>query len=1324
MSQSASQMNEVLVQEDNQHQSKSPFENLSFISRILFTWVNPLLKKSQKTDLNQDDIFNLSKKDSSQFNFEKFNQIFEEVLNDPKITLKIRTTFYRMFKKEIAIVCLLYFFTLAGLLVNLLAIQLLLSAMNADDRGQSIIPLLPGIFAQLVSVLFQSIIRTNYNFYYSLLTVRMTGALSVKIFEKCYTYPILRNQYYKIGDILNFIQVDILQVVNYIQNIIILSFSFPLVLIAIMFVVFSLQKIAIILIMLGCALIYVLVAFIFGRFYGSIYNKFMHKKDLRMRSLEEMFRGIKTIKYNSMESFFNDRIKDKRVKEVQNLRNLNFLSTVNNLITNSINVIYILVVSFLFGINTYENYLLIATSFTTVSVYISAMPAAIQGIVVGKNSMKRIDHFLSESYVYSRRKQIQDYQSYNLSQDDNQTQQDSIVLNNANFIWKSSIDIASLEKSVKLNKKERLSMSKNSKNFSIKNLNLKIKNGQFVVFCGDLGCGKTSILQGILGEMEIEGGQKTYEEMVQINGKISLSTQEPWITQGTVQENIIFGQEYDHVRYKQALHASCLEEDLSYFVDGDLTNIAEKGDSLSGGQRKRINLARAIYKDSDIYFLDDPLSALDIGVATFIARECFNGMLKSKTRIIFVNNLIGMENADVIYIVKDGEIVQQGKYQQIKNYLNKCDNPEQNEQDEERERQQSEVIFKSNRKKNKQSQIEPFTKKLIQVEDIQSGTIKKDVYFEFIRSIGGLKFILAFFILLSAMIGFSVLSTLTTSNMKNIKDPTQKEKDDQFRLIMYFCMYEFIKILIIFIYESFFVFTMIYLSKYLHNITVYKLLKASFTKFYNIVTTGRLMNRLSKDIYEVDIFIQQDLKAILINIALLVVSIVICCYIGTIKVISIVIVYLFIGIYLALYFIKAKRQTVRIEATSKSPILNCLSEYIRGIFYLRNCIDYQCVKSKYQQAVDLDLSNQISVNGVQNWFECISSLISVFPMIICGIIMYFDTSADVNNATIITQNIQAASSFFISLAAVYIQVETHMVNYERCQKLKEGIIEEDYNKNLNSSTNLKQSQSSIVSQNSYTEELGSQIQQQKKIEIEFKNACFLYRDNLPNCLQDLNIKMENNQKIGVVGRTGAGKTSITLALTGIIDLVSGDLIINGKSIKQYSLQELRGVMSVVSQESYIFEGTLKQNLDPYEKYSEQQILQVYQQCGFSVFASFKKGLETEIKQLGDNLSEGEKQLISIARIILRKNKIIIVDEPTSHIDEKMESHITKILNENFKNCMMITIAHKIKTILESDKILVLDHGKVVEYDHPNVLLSNDKSQFSEILKLINKNRIN
>ncbi|EAR90721.2 ABC transporter C family protein (macronuclear) [Tetrahymena thermophila SB210] len=1324
MSHSESQMNEVLVEEDKKDQNESPFEQMSFISRILFSWVNPLLKKSQKADLNQDDIFKLSKKDSSQVNFEKFNKIFEEVLNDPKITLKIRTTFYRMFKKEIAIVCLLYFLTLAGLLVNLLAIQLLLSAMNSDDRGQSISPLLPGIFAQLVSILFQSIIRTNYNFYYSLLTIRMTGALSIKIFEKCYTYPILRNQYYKIGDILNFIQVDILQVVNYIQNIIILSFSFPLVAIAIMFVALGLQKIDIILIMLGCAIVYVIIAFVFGRFYGSIYNKFMHKKDLRMRSLEEMFRGIKTIKYNSMESYFNDRIKDKRVKEVQNLRNLNFLSTVNNLVTNSINVLYILIVSFLFGINTYENYLLITTSFTTVLVYIMAMPGAIQGIVVGKNSMKRIDHFLSESYVYAHRKQIQYQNGYNINSNEDQTQQFSIVLDNANFEWKSSIDVSQLEKSVKLNKKERLSLSIASKNFSVKNLNLKIKNGQFVVFCGDLGCGKSSILQGILGEMEVKGGQKAYEEMVQINGKVSLSTQEPWIIQGTVKENIIFGQEYNHLRYKQALQASCLEEDLTYFVDGDLTNIAEKGDSLSGGQRKRINLARAIYKDSDIYFLDDPLSALDIGVATFIARECFNGMLKSKTRVIFVNNLIGMENADIIYIIKDGEIVQQGKYQQIKNFLNKDENPEQKEQEEANERKQSQVIFKSNVKQNQQSSIEPLTKKLIQVEDIQSGTIKKEIYFEFIRTIGGYKFVLAFFILLSAMVGVSMLSTLTTSNMKNIKDPTQKEKDDQFKLIMYFCMYEFIKLIIIFAYESLFVFTMIYLSKFLHNTTVYKLLKASFTKFYNIVTTGRLMNRLSKDIYEIDIFIQQDLKTIMINIALLIVSFTICCYIGNIKVIPIVIVYLFIGIYLAFYFIKAKRQTVRIEATSKSPILNCLSEYIRGIFYLRNCIDYQSVKSKYQQAVDLDLSNQISVNGVQNWFECISSLISVFPLIVCGTIMYFDTSTDVNNATVISQNIQSASSFFINLAAIYIQVETHMVNYERCQKLKEGIVEEDYNANLNGSRISNNSQSSMVSQNSDIQEINNQSQRKNKVEIQFKNACFIYRENLPNCLQDLNIKMENNQKIGIVGRTGAGKTSITLALTRIIDLVSGDLIINGKSIKQYSLQELRGIISVVSQESYIFEGTLKQNLDPYEKYSEQQILQVYQQCGFSVFSSFKKGLQTEIKQLGENLSEGEKQLVSIARILLRKNKIIIVDEPTSHIDEKMEQHITKILNENFKDCLMITIAHKIKTILESDKILVLDHGKVVEYDHPSVLLSNEKSQFSEILKLINKNRIN
>ncbi|EAR99949.2 ABC transporter family protein (macronuclear) [Tetrahymena thermophila SB210] len=1301
---------------------ENPFEKANIFSRAFFFWVYPLLKISQKRSLQQEDVFKLKDKDTSEFNFNKFNTIYENVKVDPKVVNKLRTAFFRTYKKEIFISVGLYFLYLLSSVVNMLAIQILLQAFKSDDRGK-VGPLAIGLSVMALVYFTQSIIQSNYNFYYSVLTVRMTGALSMKIFQKTLLFPMQRNQFYKIGDILNMIQVDILQIVSYIQSLFTLIFSFIFLILSFYLCYATLNDFGIALTLFACVLVSFSFSLIFGKWYGSMQKKFMHEKDLRMRSLEEMIRGIKTIKYNGLETFFDERIKKLREKELKQLKKQRILANCNEFLQNFSCTFTIFTITFAFGISSFSEFLAIFSSFQLIQQFVQNVPLSVQGIVIGSNSMKRLDNYLTESFIYKL--------NSDTTEENNQVKQSgsSIFIQNGNFSWNNQLNINQIQNSVKLTKRERESISQkqSSSVFQLKNLNLNVKQGEFVVIYGELGSGKSSILQALLGEMEVQGGENSFQKMVQINGSISLCTQDPWILQDTVKENIIFGQSYDSIRYKQVLQVCSLEEDIAYFVDGDQTNIGEKGDTLSGGQRKRVNLARSIYKDSDIYLLDDPLSALDVGVATSIAQECFLGMLKGKTRVIFTSNLVGMNKADKIILIKNGEIVSEGNYNQIKKIIAKEGNKEaENDEDlEELERSQSKVLLKSNQKPKFEEQN--YTKKMIQTEDIQHGYIKLLVFKQFAKDLGGLLFSLVLFLMFIGLVTFFLLTKLI---MQDVDDDAPKDK--QFKVMMLYCLFDTLRVISIFIYETFVVLRMLSLSRFLHKSIVFNLLRASFTKFYNLITTGRLMNRLSKDIYEVDTIIPYDFNQLINQVGMVVVSgastIIICQF----KIASIAIVYFFIALLISYFFLTAKRQIVRIEATSKSPILQYFSEILRGLTYLRSCVKEELIRDTFQQYVNVDLRNQIALNGIQYWFESIASFLSMFPILISSALGYFDNSISSQTAMLMALQVSNLSISMIKLSQTWLECETRLVNYERCLKLKQNIVLEDYS---NENGNIENSLQISIQNNDNSEnenkisQVGNQNSQlshsfNQEQSIIFQNASFQYRADLPNCLSNLNLSFTGNQKIGVVGRTGAGKTSVTLALTKVIDLISGDVIINGKSIKDYSLQELRNIISVVSQEPYIYEGTLKLNLDPYNQYTDKQINNVFQQCRFNSFSSFQKGLNTEISQLGDNLSEGEKQLISIARVILKKSKILIVDEPTSHIDANMEEFITNILYENFTNCLVITIAHKIKTIMSSDKILVLNHGKIQEYDSPQNLLKNKNSQFSEIIKIITKHKIN
>ena len=1123
-------------------------------------------------------------------------------------------------------------------------------------------------------------------------------------------------------------------------------------------------------------LLFMLINVLFSKKFKKLQKTQMALKDKRMKKITETFNNIKILKLYAWQDEFKDKINESRENELQNLvhrfntQNLN--STIQWFAPVATSVVSIGAYQYFHDTLKIEDIMTSLRIFNSIQGPIRMIPGLINNFNEVAISMKRIQKYLFQDEInpgnvikkddymddndlsikivngnYSwgvpptslAEIKMQDLKARGISLDNinkggkgkkpkkmgnkpsiglstekeigndisDKSDDDIFTDSSQNTDLISKIDNLDLEGGLGLDGQEEKNKKQKKKvnplEPVLKNINCEIKKGEFICVIGEVGCGKSSFLQAILNNMlPLSGQAKIY-----VSGSISYVSQIPWIRNATIKDNILFYQPYDDERYNKIIDLSQLRQDLEIFEAGDLTEIGEKGVNLSGGQKARISIARALYAEKDIYIFDDPISALDANVGMKVMKNCIIKHLSNKTRILVTHALQYIPFANRIIYINKGEIKWMGTYQEIKeqdffkSFYEKMSRQSSQEdpmlqtktsqerRDEFLRRDSSDEIDRQLQEKKKKKDLNVGKVKKITKEEVQeTGKVKLSVYKDFLLKIGGVCTILIMLILMIIM----DLSRSAQDLWLGYWTENQEQSKNTFYFLIFSlfgvvgCAFTFCKLKV----QSN---CNIRASRTIHKEMVESLIKAPIPTFHETVPKGQILNRFSSDINSIDRGGMDSFLNILSTAISFVTCIGICAYYEIYSLLTIPPI-LFLGLKISTFYRNSSRELQRMESGKRSPVLNLCNEVIPGTTTIRAFGFQQKYLSLFHERVDEHLKLRIITNGCNQWYDMNLDLISFsFVAFLITFTILFKDKFSASAVAIIYTYCDKMKSSLITELHTLTSFESSMIGYERCV---------EYTK----------CPSEAPAKNPSDDSLGNWP---SKGQIEFVNFSVKYRPDTEIVLKNISFKIQGNEKVGIVGRTGSGKSTITLCLFRILEATEGKIMIDDVDISSVGLDKLRNNLTIIPQDPALMEGTLRYNIDPLDRSTDSDIVKVMEKIGFDyIVKRNNEGLHQEIAEGGSNLSVGEKQLICITRAILRKSRIIIMDEATASIDYKTEEMIQKAISELLNDSTFITIAHRIKTIINYDKILTLDNGQVVDFDSPKNLLNDKTSLFYEL----------
>ncbi|KAJ8734039.1 hypothetical protein PYW07_014590 [Mythimna separata] len=844
-----------------------------------------------------------------------------------------------------------------------------------------------------------------------------------------------------------------------------------------------------------------------------------------------------------------------------------------------------------------------------------------------------------------------------------------------------------------------------SKEMTLKNISLRIRKGKLCAVIGPVGSGKTSLLQLLLRELPVTSGN------VSVSGKLSYACQESWLFPGTVRDNILFGLPYDVTKYKEVCKVSSLLPDFKQFPYGDLSLVGERGVSLSGGQRARINLARAIYREADIYLLDDPLSAVDANVGRQLFDGCIKGYLGGRTVVLVTHQIHYLKAADFIVVLNEGSIENMGTYDELvksgtefSNLLNEAGDSEETVQKEGRPamlRGISKVSVKSDDNDGEEKAQKQ------EAEERASGSLKWEVLRQYLSSVDSWCIVfMAFMVLLITQAAATTTDfwlSFWTNQVNSYEQslppgvPADTDMNAQIGLLttaQYLYVYGGVILAIIILTHvrilAFVVMTM-RASENLHNI-IYEKLIVAVMRFFDTNPSGRVLNRFSKDMGAMDELLPRSILET-IQMYLSLTSVLVLNAIALPWTLIPTSVLMVVFVLLLRWYLNAAQAVKRLEGTTKSPVFGMINSTISGLSTIRSSDSQGRLLKTFDEAQNLHTSAFYTFLGGSTAFGlyldalCLAYLGVVMMIFILGdfdeLIPVGSVGLAVSQSMVLTMMLQMAARFTADFLGQMTAVE-RILEYTR-------LPTEEY-----------MDQGSIQPTKEWPT-AGN---------IVFSNVYLKYAADDPPVLKDLNFEIKNGWKVGVVGRTGAGKSSLIAALFRLTD-ITGSIKIDGLDTQGIAKKLLRSKISIIPQEPVLFSATLRYNLDPFNDYSDDDIWRALEQV------ELKEGipaLDYKVSEGGSNFSMGQRQLVCLARAILRSNKILIMDEATANVDPQTDALIQTTIRRQFASCTVLTIAHRLNTIMDSDRVLVMDQGEAAEFDHPHLLLRNPNSKFTSMVR--------
>ncbi|XP_034237463.1 multidrug resistance-associated protein 1-like [Thrips palmi] len=1265
----------------DQEPTSSPFAKLedrcpefdsSFMGKLFFTWYDKMAWRGFRTTLEQKDMWDLNPPDTSKGVVPLFYKHWDKQkrkaeaeafrTGKPRKNVSVLPALFRCFGGPFAFASAM---ELVGDLLVFVSPQILkrLMAFTANEME----PMWKGLLyavAMLVTALLQTLLLSQFNVRMFIVGMRVRTALVSAIYRKSLSMSNVARKDKTVGEIVTLMSVDAQRFLE-LGTMLPLLWSSPIQIILSLYFLWDLLGIAVLAGLASMILLILVNGFIVSKM-EVLQASQLKNKDQRAKLMNEILSGIKVLKLYAWEPPFGDRIQHIRLKEMDDFKKSTFLQA---------------------GINTAYTMapFLVSSRFSRARELGHVVIVKRPGLAAGS--------------------------------------EDALSVENASFSWRHG------EPPV------------------LSNINLRVGRGRLVAVVGTVGAGKSSLVSALLGEMQKQSGR------VNSVGSVAYVPQQAWIQNAKLRDNILFCKDYDARHYNKVIEACALKSDLAMLPGGDQTEIGEKGINLSGGQKQRVSLARAVYCDADVYLLDDPLSAVDSHVGKHIFEQVIGpaGMLANKTRVLVTHGISFLPRVDSIVVLKDGTVSEEGTYQElmqrkgafaefllqhlqaeegddvvedleeIKAHLEKAVGKDELQRqisqvsltgsDGVRSRKGSAVgslkragSARSRRRSSATKEEPPKAvaevpgEKLTDEETMAVGSVKLKVYVHYIRSI---RLIMVFLTILfnivfqGLTVGSSEWVNTWTSDpvMLNASNPGFDDSRDK-----YLGVYAAFGIgQVVFSMLSSFVFALgcIESSMALHNRMFNRTMKCPMS-FFDMTPMGRILNRFTKDIDSVDnvlpLFINQFLY-----LAFMCLSTIVVISYSTPLFIAVVVPLGVVYFLVQRFYVSTSRQLKRLDAVSRSPIFSHFSETLTGSSSIRAYGVVDRFIEEAEQRIDTNQKCYFPVAIATRWLAVRLETVGNSVIFFAALFAVLSRGSGIAPGTVgLSLSYALQITMVLNWVVHFItEVENNIVSVERIKEYEETPQESPH--------------------------IGTEaaVSPGWPVEgtVEFRKYAIRYREGLDLVLKGIDVAVKGGEKVGIVGRTGAGKSSLTLGLFRIVEAAEGQILIDGVDIARVNLRTLRSRLTIIPQDPVLFAGSLRVNLDPYTQFSDDEVWRALERSHLKAFVSgLAAGLGHEVAEGGENLSVGQRQLVCLARALLRKTKVLLFDEATAAVDLETDDLIQKTIREDFRDCTILTIAHRLNTIMDSDRVLVLDKGQVAEFDSPKNLLQDKSSMFHSLAK--------
>ncbi|XP_072965650.1 ABC transporter C family member 8-like isoform X1 [Typha angustifolia] len=1250
-----------------QSAKQTGFSKAGSFSFVTFSWINPLLRLGNSKPLDLNDIPPVDTEDGALQACQTFLREWD-LQGEEKARSSSNLVTYVLAKCYMKELLLTGLYTLLRTLSFGASPILLYSFVSYSYRKEREINmgiLLIGFL--VVMKLVESLSQRHWFFGSRRLGMRMRSALMAAVFQKQLKLSSQGRRNHSTGEIVNYIAVDAYRLGEF-PFWLHLAWSQPLQLILAIVLLFwsvGLGALPGLVPLVICGILNVP----FAKMLQHYQSKFMFAQDERQRATSEVLNNMKIIKLQSWEEQFRKAIETLRDAEMKWLGQTQIKKAYGS-------ALYWMAPTFVSAVifagtavmgtaplDASVIFTILAT-LRVISEPMRMLPEVLSVMIQAKVSLDRVGMFLLEDEFNE-----EDVKRIPLQDSDL-----SVEVCNGIFNWVPCTSLPTLD-----------------------NINLCINRGEKVAICGPVGAGKSSLLYAILGEIPRISGS------VHVSGSIAYVAQTSWIQSGTIRDNILFGKPMNMARYKEVIKSCALDKDIETFVHEDLMEIGQRGLNMSGGQKQRIQLARAVYNDADTYLLDDPFSAVDAHTAAILFHDCVMTALEKKTVILVTHQVEFLTKADKILVMENGQVTQAGTYEELlksgtafeqlvnahKSSITILDSPNQEKQSETQEVFQDEL--RPPVKQNNEGEISAkgFSEvQLTEDERREIGDLGLKPYKDYFNVSRGS---LLLGLIVCAQSSFVILQTLGT-----------------YWLAASVQMHHFAAGVVVGVYviTSATSCLLAYIRSLLAAHLGLKASKAFFSGFMDSVfkapmlffdstPTGRILTRASSDMSILDFDIPYALAFVLSGSIEIAASIIVMVTV-TWQVLIVAVPAIIIILRIQRYYLASARELVRINGTTKAPVMNYAAESLLGVITIRAYAMKERFIKNNLQLIDTDATLFFHTIAALEWVLLRVEVLQIFIIVTSSILLVF-----VGKGVVTPGFLGLCLSYALTLSSAqvfatrfYSNLETYIISVERIKQFM----------------HIPPEPAAVLTGRRPPPSWPSEGR------IDLENLKVKYRPTAPFVLKGITCTFTAGKKVGVVGRTGSGKTTLLSTLFRLIEPADGRILIDNLDISTIGLKDLRTKLSIIPQEATLFRGSVRSNLDPLGLYTDSAIWEALEKCQLkSTISSLPALLDSPVSDDGENWSAGQRQLFCLGRVLLRKNRILVLDEATASIDSATDAILQRVIRKEFSSCTVITIAHRVPTVTDSDMVMVLSFGELVEYDKPSNLMENKNSAFSNLV---------